>query len=141
MPAYSVVGRSLAIPLVLTSLMASAADLQRISPGTSQFRRPVAIARLDEATGVVANRCGTLSLVDLVKWTVVAEYKFGGQLTDVAVSRGLILVTDTKRSRLSVIRISRAGATVLSELPMPSLPADGAGRAGRKVVHRRFQVG
>ena len=122
MPAYSVVGRSLAIPLILTSLMASAADLQRISPGTSQFRRPAAIARLDEATGVVANRCGTLSLVDLVKWMVVAEYKFGGRLTDVAVSRGLVLVTDTKRSCLSVIRISRTAATVLSELPVPTYP-------------------
>jgi len=122
MPAYSVVGRSLAIPLVLTSLMASAADLQRISPGTSQFRRPAAIARLDEATGVIANRCGTLSLVDLVKWTVVAEYNLGGRLTDVAVSRGLVLVTDTKRSRLSVIRISRAGATVLSKLTVPAYP-------------------
>ena len=122
MPAYLAVVRSLAIPLVLTSLMANAADLERISPDTVQFRRPAAIARLDEATGVVANRCGTLSLVDLVKWSVVAEYKLGGRLTDVAVGGGLVLVTDAERSRLSVIRISRDGANLLSELPVPTHP-------------------
>lgn len=122
MPAYSVIVRSLAIPLVLTSLTVSAADLERISPDTSQFRRPAAIARLDEATGVVANRCGTLSLVDLEKWTVVAEYKLGGRLTDVAVAGGLVLVTDAERSHLSVIRISRNDATVVSELPVPTHP-------------------
>ncbi len=122
MPAYSVIVRSLAIPLVLTSLMANAADLERISPDTVQFRRPAAIARLDEATGVVANRCGTLSLVDLVKWTVVAEYKLGGRLTDVAVADGLVLVTDAERSRLNVIRVFREGAELLSELPVPTHP-------------------
>ena len=122
MPAYSVALRSLAIPLVLTSLMASAADLQRISPDKSQFRRPAAIARLNESTAVVVNRCGTLSLVDLAEWTVVAEYKLGGRLTDVAVAGGLVLVTDAERSRLSVIRISRNDATVVSQLTVPIHP-------------------
>lgn len=122
MPPYSVIVRSLAISFVLTSLMANAADLQRVPPDTSQVRRPAAIARLDEATGVVANRCGTLSLVDLVKWSVVAEYKLGRRLTDVAVAGGLVLVTDSQRSRLSVIRMSRNAATVVSELPVPTHP-------------------
>ncbi|MFT5095250.1 MAG: hypothetical protein ACI93T_004097, partial [Porticoccaceae bacterium] len=88
MPAYCVIVRSLAIPFVLTSIVAAAADLEQVSPEKSQFRRPAAIARLDDATAVIANRCGTLSVIDLKKFAVVSEYRIGGRLTDVAMANG-----------------------------------------------------
>jgi mono/diheme cytochrome c family protein len=122
MPAYCVVVRSLAIPFVLTSMVAAAADLERVSPDKSQFRRPAAIARLDDSTAVVANRCGTLSVIDLEKFSVVSEYRIGGRLTDVASANGLSLVTDSENSRLCLVRISRQGAQMVSELPVPTHP-------------------
>ena len=122
MPAYSAVVRSLAIPFVLTSMIAAAADLEQVSPNKSQFRRPAAIARLDDSTAVVANRCGTLSVIDLEKFAVVSEYLVGGRLTDVAIADGLLLVTDAENSRLCLIRISRNVAEAISELPMPTYP-------------------
>ena len=81
MPAYCVVVRSLAIPFVLTSMVVAAADLDRVSPDKSRFRRPAAIARLDDSTAVVANRCGTLSVIDVEKFAVVSEFRIGGRLT------------------------------------------------------------
>ncbi|MFT5326310.1 MAG: mono/diheme cytochrome c family protein [Planctomycetaceae bacterium] len=122
MPAYCVIVRSLAIPFVLTSIVAAAADLERVSPEKSQFRRPAAIARLDDSTAVVANRCGTLSIIDLEKFAVVSEYRIGGRLTDVAAANGLSLVTDSENSRLCLVRISRNGAEIVSELRVPSHP-------------------
>ena len=120
MPAYSFVIRSLAISFILASSVAAAADLPRVPLDKSQFRRPVAITRLDETTAVVANRCGTLSVIDLENWTVAAEYQLGGQPTDVAMATKQLLVTDSARDRLIVISISREKATVDSELPMPT---------------------
>ncbi|MDA0918389.1 MAG: c-type cytochrome [Planctomycetota bacterium] len=122
MPAYSAVVRSLAIPFILTSVIADAAKLEPVSPDTSQFRRPVAIARLDGSTAVVANRCGTLSVIDLENIAVAAEYRIGGRLTDVAMAEGLLLVTDAESSRLCLVRISKTGAEMVSELPMPTHP-------------------
>ena len=122
MPAYCVIVRSLAIPFILTSIVAAAADLERVSPDKSQFRRPAAIARLDDSTAVVANRCGTLSVIDLKTFAVVSEYQIGGRLTDVAMANGLLLVTDSKNSRLCLVRISQTGAEIVSELPVPTHP-------------------
>jgi len=122
MPAYCVIVRSLAIPFVLTSIVAAAADLERVSPEKSQFRRPAAIARLDDSTVVVANRCGTLSIIDLKKFAVVSEYRIGGRLTDVATASGLLLITDSGNSRLCLVRISQTGAAMVSELPVPTHP-------------------
>ena len=122
MPAYCVVVRSLAIPFVLTSLVVAAADLDRVSPDKSQFRRPAATARLDDSTAVVANRCGTLSVIDVEKFSVVSEYRIGGRLTDVAAANGLLLVTDSENSRLCLVRISRDSAEMVSELPIPTYP-------------------
>lgn len=122
MPAYCVVVRSLAIPFVLTSIVVAAAELDRVSPDKSQFRRPAAIDRLDESTAVVANRCGTLSVIDVEKFSVVAEFQIGGRLTDVATVNGLVLVTDEEDSRLCLVRISRNSADIISELPVPTHP-------------------
>lgn len=122
MPAYCVVVRSLAIPFVLTSMIVAAAELDRVSPDKSQFRRPAAIARLNESTAVVANRCGTLSVIDVEKLSVVSEFQIGGRLTDVAMANGLLLVTDSENSRLYLVRISRNSAEVISELSVPTHP-------------------
>tara|TARA_R110002072_G_scaffold287242_2_gene452773 strand:+ start:137389 stop:139329 length:1941 start_codon:yes stop_codon:yes gene_type:complete len=122
MPASSAVVHSLASLFVLTSVLVNAADLERVSPDTSLFRRPAAIARLDGSTAVVANRCGTLSVIDLENVTVAAEFRIGGRLTDVAIADGLLLVTDAENSRLCLVRLSRTDAEMVSELPMPTYP-------------------
>jgi DNA-binding beta-propeller fold protein YncE/mono/diheme cytochrome c family protein len=122
MPAYFALLRLLAFSLLLVSTPVGAADLQQLPLDRPQFRRPTAIAQLDDSTAVVANRCGTLSVIDLDKWAVVAEYQIGGQLTDLAATNGLLLVTDSARSRLSLIRISRQRAQVVSELSVPTHP-------------------
>ena len=122
MPAYFAPIRSLAVFLLLVSTAVSAADLQQLPLDRPQFRRPTAIAQLDDSTAVVANRCGTLSVIDLDKWVVVAEYHIGGQLTDLAAVNGLLLVTDSARSRLSLVRISRKNAQIVSELSVPTHP-------------------
>lgn len=122
MPAYFALIRLLAMFSLLVSTAVAAVDLQQLPLDRSQFRRPIAITQLDDSTAVVANRCGTLSVIDLNQWAVVAEYNVGGQLTDVATANGLLLVTDSARSRLSLIRISRQNAQVVSELSVPTHP-------------------
>ncbi|NQV23650.1 MAG: hypothetical protein HQ518_04705 [Rhodopirellula sp.] len=127
MPANFAFSRLLAYSLLLImtaviSAEVAVADLPRVPFERQQFRRPVAIAQLDASTAVVANRCGTLSVIDLDQWQVAAEYQIGGQLTNLAVTNGLLLVTDAEHSRLSLIRISRQNAQVVSELPVPTHP-------------------
>jgi len=99
-----------------------AAELTRVSTDEPAFRRPVAIQRLDENTAVVANRSGTLSVIDLKKWAVVSEFHVGGSLSDLAISNGRLLVTDAERSRLLVIQLGRESARVVSEVVVPESP-------------------
>lgn len=129
MRAIFVLFRSLVIWPVLTFVvMASilsavdAGELPSVSPEEARFRRPVAIARLDENTAVVANRCGTLSVIDLDHWSVAAEYRVGTRLTDVAAANGRILVTDAAESRLNLIKVDRNHAEVVSQIPLPAYP-------------------
>lgn len=122
MPTHSTAVRILAIAFALNSIVAAAAELPRIPSETAQFRRPTAIARLDNSTAVVTNRCGSISLIDLEKWSVLAEFQVGGQLTDAAAAGGRLLVTDSERSTLNVIEISRQSATIDARLPMPTHP-------------------
>lgn len=111
--------------LMLTAFLTpdvSAEVLPQVALDQSQFRRPVAIAGLDDSTAVVANRCGTISVIDLSRWAVVAEYKVGGRLTDLAIANGLLLVTDAERSTLNQISVSRKDAQVVWQLPVPAYP-------------------
>jgi mono/diheme cytochrome c family protein len=122
MPANLAFIRLLAFCLFLCSTTVAVADLPKVLLDRQQFRRPMAIAKLDDVTAVVANRCGTLSVVDLDEWAVVAEYHLGGRLTDLATVNGLLLVTDAENSRLSLLNISRQNAQVIYEVPVPTYP-------------------
>jgi cytochrome c peroxidase/DNA-binding beta-propeller fold protein YncE len=109
--------------LVVSAKTADAAtELQQVDPERPQFRRPTAVERLDESTAVVANRCGTLTLVDLAEWSVIAEYHVGGQLTDLGIAGGKVIATDSQRSRLLVLDVSRKGAYVVNEIDVPTHP-------------------
>jgi mono/diheme cytochrome c family protein/DNA-binding beta-propeller fold protein YncE len=99
-----------------------ATELKPVSSEEPQFRRPVAIQRLDENTAVVANRSGTLSVVDLAKWSVVSEFRTGGRLTDLAMSNGRLLATDADGSRLLIIELSRKSGRVVGEISVPESP-------------------
>lgn len=110
------------IGLLVCSTSLHAGPLARIDPATKQFRGPVAVARLDETTVVVANRIGTISLVDVIQQEVVAEFQLGGRLTDLAVSRGRVLVTDSEKSRLAVLQVDRDAARLLNETSLPTHP-------------------
>lgn len=112
----------LIVLLIPACVTAASQDIERVSPGMERFRRPVAIARLDEHTAVVANRCGTLTVIDLERWKVSAEYQIGNQLTDVKAVRGQVLVTDAGESCLKLIRFDRGGAQTVSTLSLPTYP-------------------
>ncbi|MBC8289990.1 MAG: hypothetical protein H8E37_06705, partial [Planctomycetes bacterium] len=116
--------RSGAILLAILLLPAfSRADkLKRVPLETERVRGPVAVARLDKATAVVANRCGSVSVVDLAEWKVVSEFEVGGQLSDVGVSSGRVFVTDADGSRLVELEVSRKSARLLSETALPTHP-------------------
>jgi mono/diheme cytochrome c family protein/DNA-binding beta-propeller fold protein YncE len=96
--------------------------LPRVPGNAEMFRRPVAIERLDETTAVVANRNGTLSVVDLEQWSVVSEFRLGGHPSDLAKHGSRLLVVDSERSQLHVLQIDRESATVTQSIPMPSHP-------------------
>lgn len=118
---FGYAGRA-AILFLTLPLISPAAELPRVSPDEPRSRRPVAIQRLNETTAIVANRSGTLSVIDLAKWSVVAEFDIGGQPSDLGVAGGRIVVTDAGRSRLIVVDVNRDSARVLSETPLPTLP-------------------
>lgn len=122
MPANFAFNRLLAFFVCFISTTVAVADLPKVPFDRQKFRRPMAIAKLDNSTAVVANRCGTISVIDLDEWAVVTEYQLGGRLTDLATVNGLLLVTDAEGSRLSLINISRRSAQVIYEVPVPNYP-------------------
>ena len=96
--------------------------LPRVPANAEMFRRPVAIERLDETTAVVANRNGTLSVIDLEEWSVVSEFRIGGRPSDLAKHGSRLLVVDSERSQLHILQIDRESATVTRSIPTPSHP-------------------
>ena len=96
--------------------------LPRIARTAAMFRRPVAIDCLDESTAVVANRNGTLSVIDLDGWSVVSEFRLGGRPADLALHGSHLLVVDSERSQLHVLQVSRESATVRQSIPVPRHP-------------------
>ncbi len=108
--------------LPLTTL-ATANDLKQIPSTSASFRRPIAMKRIDESTALVANRNGTLSVVDFSKRSVVAEFAVGGRLSDLDGGGQHFLVTDTERSRLLAIDVDRTSANVVWQLKLPAHPA------------------
>ena len=102
--------------------LASAANLKQIPLETKRIRGPLAVARLDGRTTVIANRCGSVSVVDLVKWKVVSEFEVGGRLTDVVSFQGRVFVTDSEGSRLVELKVTRKSAQQISETALPTHP-------------------
>lgn len=96
--------------------------LPRVPDDHETFRRPVAIERLDENTAVVANRSGTLSVIDLEEWSVVSEFRLGGRPSDLAKHGSRLLVVDSERSQVHILKIGRDSATVTLSIPTPSHP-------------------
>ena len=96
--------------------------LPRVPRDAEMFRRPVAIERLDETTAVVANRNGTLSVIDLERWSVVSEFRLGGRPSDLAKHGSRLLVVDSERSQLRILHIDRDSATVTQSIPTPRHP-------------------
>ena len=112
----------LIIGLLIPSV-AHAARLELVTPTVSHHRRPVAVRILDESTAVVANRrSGTLSMVDLKKFSVTAEFDMQGQPTDLVVQGRRVLVTDAKHHRLLAIDTDGQSARLRWELAMPTHP-------------------
>lgn len=108
---------------VLFFSSAEAADLGKVPRGASHHRRPAALQLLDEKTAVIANRrSGTLTVVDVPGLSVVAEFDFQGEPTDLIAHGGQLLVTDAQNGRLAALQIDRRSARVLWELQMPTHP-------------------
>ena len=101
---------------LLTPPFCAAEELKSVSPEAQRVRGPQAITKLDSRTAVVANRCGSVSVVDLVKWTVVSEFEIGGRLTDIASSGRRVFVTDSERSRLVELKIDQKSAKQILSL-------------------------
>ncbi len=98
-------------------------ELQRLPESTLHFRRPVAICALDDDRAAVANsRSGTLSLVDLQEHKIVAEYKLGGQPTDLAIVSDTLLVTDSEKGRLLALKFNHDRAVIVWQLSVPAHP-------------------
>jgi len=105
------------------SSVAFAADLAKVAHTASQHRRPVAVRLLDRETAIVANRrSGTLSVIDLERFAVAAEFEIKGQPTDIDVRRRNVLVTDAEGGRLVAVEIDQSAARIKWELPMPKHP-------------------
>ncbi|GIW94375.1 MAG: hypothetical protein KatS3mg110_2416 [Pirellulaceae bacterium] len=101
------VGTGVWIVLLVGCLLTVRADervLQSRGPLHEQpsVRRPVALAFVEnERFLAVANRCGTVSVVDTDGWQVVAEYRVGERLSAMAaVGPQSLLVTDEAGHRL-----------------------------------------
>ncbi|MCA9247302.1 MAG: hypothetical protein KDA42_09315 [Planctomycetales bacterium] len=116
--------RTIAASLLLfVSAPGFGAELARLAPTATHFRRPVAIEAMDVITAVVANqRSGTLSVVDVDSLAVAAEYDLQGQPSDLAQRGGRLLVTDRQRNRLLALEIGRDSARLCWELSLPTHP-------------------
>jgi len=94
--------------------------------GDSHFRRPVAAVALDDGNSIaVAHRdSGSVSLVETEGWTVVAEYRVGKQLADLAAINGgqQLLAVDSHANELIVLNRNADGVTVASRLPVAQTP-------------------
>lgn len=114
----------IAVVVANADMLCEASQLVRVPADAKSFRRPETLKQLDAKTAVVANRSGTLSLVDLEEWKVVAEYSIGGRPSDLAVIGQRVLVTDADGSRLCVLRLNRKAAELVGEIKLPTNPVN-----------------
>ena len=87
-------------------------------------RRPVALAVADGLV-FVANRGGTVSVIDAAGSRVAGEVRAGRRLSDLAVSAGgkRLLATDEEAGELIVLRRGGRSLEVVQRLPVPASPA------------------
>ena len=109
--------RSLPWLVLLTSLVAIAENYDPV-PG---LRRPIGMALAeDDSLLLVANRSGTISIIDADKQRVVTEFKAASHLSDIALHRsGDVLLTDAAANQLVLLgrRGTKLSKTARLELP------------------------
>ncbi|MCC9645164.1 methylamine utilization protein MauG [Rhodopirellula sp. JC740] len=105
----------------------SAKLLAEVTIASRMLRRPIASARWDDDTVVVANqRSGTVSFVSVDEMAVRREVEVGGNLSDLACvqveGKPHLLLTDDKAHRLFCVRVTDEAATMVWQLEMPTGP-------------------
>lgn len=105
----------------------SAKLLAEVPIASRMLRRPIASARWDDDTIVVANqRSGTVSFVSVDEMAVRREVEVGGNLTDLArveiEGEPHLLLTDDEAHRLVCVRVTDEAATLAWQLEMPTGP-------------------
>lgn len=95
---------------------------------SAHVRRPVAAAIIDEGRSLcVANqRSGTITVVDLEKREVAAEYEVGGRLSDVVAwgADDRLLITDESAHELLVVNLAKQGIKVVQRLSTTRWPVN-----------------
>jgi cytochrome c peroxidase len=112
-------------------------------------RRPVAAAFVDDArTVAVANRCGSVSVVDVSEGRLLGEFQVGERLADLAVlpdRKHILLVDEGHNELLALVRDGERWA-VRARLPVAEYPAtvavtpDGRRATVAGLWSRRLQV-
>jgi DNA-binding beta-propeller fold protein YncE len=91
----------------------------------SQFRRPVSAAVLSDGRLAVANRdSGSLSLIDAIDWSVVAEEPLGRRLSDVAAvpQSNAVIVLDEEAGEAVVVEIAADQVVVRQRVSVARSP-------------------
>jgi YVTN family beta-propeller protein len=88
------------------------------------LRRPIALGLTsDDSTIVVANRCGSLVLLDTAAKQIIQEQQIGAKFSDmVALGNGDWLVTDEKEHKLLQVRQQENQFTVSHSISVPPYP-------------------
>ncbi len=132
-PEESVIRRLLSCFVLPAAIFADAEIAKALE---TQLRRPVAIARVDRQLFVANRDSGTISLVDIDRNRVAADFPIGQRISDLAVvDNGKFLVaTDERRHELILICRDETGLRVLERLPVAHTPVSIAIAANRSLV-------
>ena len=87
-------------------------------------RQPVALVTSDQLLFAANRRSGTVSVIDLVRRTVIDEIKIGKRLSDLKMIAGgqLLLAVDDKQHQLILLKRDDRSLMVLSRLPIAYSP-------------------
>jgi DNA-binding beta-propeller fold protein YncE len=90
----------------------------------ARLRHPVALALSDTGTRLlIANRCGTISTLDISLRKVIGETKVGGRLSDLtAVRDGRLLATDEEAGEVIELRDDNGTLRLLNRTKVPAFP-------------------
>jgi hypothetical protein len=121
--------------ILISSTPAHSADLSL--KDQSHLRRPVAAAWIEpDKLLAVANRCGSISLVDVQKRKVVDEFQIGDRLANVAVhpGRNWLFAVDEKRHELILMDRNSTTPAVAQRVPVSPYPVSIAIRSDGQQV-------